>query len=88
MNFVVDKTMKNISIVFNKQGKLKANAYFITSTSIISTAALNWLNANEIKLLKESDKDFLEALKVYMISAGLIKDLPKEVVQKKKTILM
>lgn len=81
-------TMKNISMVFNKLGKLKANAYFITSSSIISTAALNWLNANEIKLLKESDKEFLEALKVYMTSAGLIEDLPKEVIQEKKTLLM
>lgn len=80
-------TMKNISMVFNKLGKLKANAYFITSSSIISTVALNWLNANEIKLLRESDKEFLEALEVYMAGAGLIESLP-EVAQKKKTLLM
>ena len=80
-------TMKNISMVFNKLGKLKATAYFITSSSIISTVALNWLNANEIKLLRESDKEFLEALEVYMAGAGLIESLP-EVAQKKKSLLM
>lgn len=80
-------TMKNISMVFNKLGKLKANAYFITSSSIISTVALNWLNANEIKLLRENDKEFLEALEVYMAGVGLIGSLP-EVSHKKKTLLM
>jgi len=81
-------TIKNISMVLKKLGGVKANAYFITSSSIINTTALNWLNANEIKLLKQSDMEFIEAFKEYMIGEGLIAK-PLEVVrQEKKSLLM
>lgn len=81
-------TIKNISMVLKKLGGVKATAYFITSSSIINTTALNWLNANEIKLLKQSDMEFIEALKEYMIGEGLIAK-PLEVVrQEKKSLLM
>ncbi len=81
-------TIKNISMVLKKLEGVKANAYFITSSSIINTTALNWLNANEIKLLKQSDMEFIEAFKEYMIGEGLIAK-PLEVVrQEKKSLLM
>ncbi|GLI55024.1 hypothetical protein PM10SUCC1_05390 [Propionigenium maris DSM 9537] len=81
-------TINNISMVLNKLEGVRASAYFITSSSIINTTALNWLNANEIKLLKQSDMEFIEAIREYMIGEGIV-DLPlEEVRQEKKSLLM
>ena len=81
-------TIKNISMVLKKLGGIKASAYFITSSSIINTTALNWLNANEIKLLKQNDMEFIETLRDYMIGEGLIAKPVEAVRQEKKSLLM
>ena len=81
-------TMKNISMVLKKLGNVKANAYFITSSSIINTTAINWLNTHEIKLLKETDKQFIEMLREYMVGEGLVEKPVEELLPEKKSLLM
>ncbi len=81
-------TINNISMVLKKLEGVRASAYFITSSSIINTTALNWLNANEIKLLKQSDMEFIEAIREYMVGEGMIDAPLEEVRQEKKSLLM
>jgi|GEM_PF-3478924 len=81
-------TMKNLSLILKKLGDVSANAYFITSSSIINTTAINWLNTHEIKLLKETDKQFIESLRDYMVKEGLVEESLEEVIQEKKSLLM
>ena len=81
-------TMENISLVLKKLGDVKANAYFITSSSIINTTAINWLNTHDIKLLKETDEQFIKLMKEYMVRMGLVEAPLEEVVLEKKSLLM
>jgi hypothetical protein len=59
-------TKEILSFVYSKLGDSKPNAYFVTSSSIISTDTINWLNSNEIKLLKQNETEFLDELKKYL----------------------
>lgn len=81
-------TMESIDLVLKKLGEVKANAYFITSSSIISTSALSWLNNHEIKLLKQTDMEFIESIRTYLINEGLIEAEDVKVRLEKKSLLM
>ncbi len=79
--------IESIEMALGRMKSLNANAYFITSSSIISTSALTWLNNHDIKLLKQTDMEFIEVLKDYLIEEGLLEG--EDVVElKKKTLSM
>lgn len=59
-------TKEILSFIYSKLGDSRPNAYFVTSSSIISTETINWLNSNEIKLLKQNEIEFLGELKKYL----------------------
>lgn len=83
-------TIESISMIFNKVNKEGAKAYFITSSSIINANAVTWLNANDIKILKESDSEFIKLIEEYMSEAGLVQKSTKdmrEVLEKKRISL-
>jgi hypothetical protein len=81
-------TKELLSLIYTKFGDFKPNAYFVTSSSIINTETINWLNLNEIKLLKQNEIEFLDELKKYLIEEGHILDtssiVEEELSEKKK----
>lgn len=80
-------TKEILSLVYTRLGGFKPNAYFVTSSSIINTETINWLNSNEIKLFKQNEVEFLDELKQYLIEEGKLPDtshLAEELMEKKK----
>ncbi len=80
-------TKEILSFIYSKLGDSKPNAYFVTSSSIIGTETINWLNSNEIKLLRQNEIEFLNELKKYLIEKGHLTDtsqVAEELVEKKK----